>query len=373
LHILWFNWRDIEHPDAGGAEVLTHQIARRLANRGYQITVFSSEFAGCQPKEMIDDVEYVRSGGRYLVYKNAREFYKNNCTSFDLVIDEINMIPFFTPRYVKDKPVVALIHQLAREQWFYETPFPLAYIGRHVLEDWWLSLYRNIPTITVSDSTRKDLDALGFGMIRTIPEGLDFEPLPELAQKESVPTIIFTGRLKKAKLPHHAVKAFALIKKEVPDAKMWVVGEGYMMKKLKEMNVQDVTFCGKVSNQFKLKLMRSAHIALVPGLREGWGLVVTECNAMGTPVVAYNVHGLRDAVVDGKTGVLTSSNTPEAMAEEAIRLLNDRTMLERLSRDALKDSRRFSWDKTADKFERILKSEIRYPREMFPDGADAAR
>jgi glycosyltransferase involved in cell wall biosynthesis len=359
LHILWYNWRDIENPNAGGAEVVTHQIARRLVKRGYQVTVFSSEFAGCQPKETIDDVEHVRSGGRYLVYKKAREFYRDNHSSFDLVVDEINTIPFFTPRFVKDKPIVALIHQLAREFWFYETPFPLSYLGRHFLENWWLSLYRHIPTITVSDSTRRDLEKLGFMQIRTIPEGLDFEPLPELAQKEPFPTMIFTGRLKKAKLPHHAVRAFALIKKELPDARLWVVGDGYMMKELKAMNVQDVSFLGRVSNQFKLKLMRSAHLALVPGIREGWGLVVTESNAMGTPVVAYNVHGLRDAVVDGKTGVLTNS-TPEAMAEAAVRLLNDRVRLDTLSINALQDSRRFSWDKTADKFERILKSLVHH-------------
>lgn len=317
---------------------------------------------------MIDDVQYVRSGGRYLVYKRARDFYRDNHSSFDLVIDEINTIPFFTPQFVNDKPVVALIHQLAREFWHYETPFPLSYLGHHFLEDWWLGLYRNIPTITVSDSTRRDLESLGFMQVRTIPEGLDFEPLQELAAKEKIPTVIFTGRLKKAKLPHHAVKAFALIKKEVPEARLWVVGDGYMMNQLKKMNVPDVTFLGRVSNQFKLKLMRSAHLALVPAVREGWGLVVTETNAMGTPVVAYDVHGLRDAVVDGKTGVLTLNN-PEAMAEAAVSLLNDRPLLYGMSRNALADSKRFSWDKTADKFERILKTVVRYPSGILPDGA----
>lgn len=359
MRLLWLNWRDIKNPEAGGAEVFTHEIMRRLVAKGYDATLFSASCPNCTANEIIDGVKIVRSGGKYSVYRDAKRFYRNNNSSFDLVIDEINTRPFLTPLYVKDKPIIAIVHQLARDFWFYETPFPLNYLGYHYLEKKWLSNYRMIPVVTVSRSTEMDLEELGFQNIHVVAEGLNISPLPEIIQKELVPTLIFVGRLKKAKLPHHALHAFTKIKELIPDAKMWIVGDGYMASEMKKMCIQDVTFFGRVSNEVKYDLMKRAHLMLVPAVREGWGLVVTESNAMGTPVIAYDVHGLRDSVKDGETGILVP-NSPVSMAEAAISLLNDTSRLKRLSENALEDSRSYSWDKTADEFDRVIRTLANY-------------
>ena len=71
---------------------------------------------------------------------------------------------------------------------------------------------------------------------------------------------------------------------------------------------------------------------------------------MGTPAVAYNVHGLRDSVRNGETGVLTSDNVPERLASEALKLLKNQEVLQEYSAKALEFSRHFSWDKTSDAF-----------------------
>jgi hypothetical protein len=79
-----------------------------------------------------------RAGGRYSVYWKAKEYYKKYFSKegHDVVINEINTRSFFMPKFVNNgEKIVALIHQLAREYWFYETPFPLSYIGYHFLED----------------------------------------------------------------------------------------------------------------------------------------------------------------------------------------------------------------------------------------------
>jgi len=128
---------------------------------------------------------------------------------------------------------------------------------------------------------------------------------------------------------------------------MYVIGDGGMRQKLERMAQGDVTFLGRVSNQAKFEVARKAHLLLVPSVEEGWGLVVTEANAMGTPAVAYDVAGLRDSVKHDKTGVLTEDNTPQSMANAAVSLLQDRERLEKLSANALKYARTFSWDNTA--------------------------
>jgi glycosyltransferase involved in cell wall biosynthesis len=356
MKLLWFNWRDLKNPEAGGAEVLTHEIASRLIQKGtHKITLFTSHFQGALSQENIDGLDVIREGGKYSVYSKAKRFYKKYKQNYDIVIDEINVKPFLTPKYVKDeKPILALIHQISPEQFLLELPFPINYIG-YYFEKKWLSCYKDIMTVTVSNSTKRDLEQLGFKRVSIIPVGLSIAPLESVPEKESIPTITFIGRLKKHKLPHHAMIAFSLVKKQIPDARLWVIGDGYMRKDLeRKYRVNDVTFYGYVSSRVKYELLSRSHIVIVPATREGWGLVVTESNAMGTPVVAYNVPGLRDSVRNGSTGILVQEDSPRGLASAITSLLENRHILDNLSSNALSFSREFNWDTTATVFNRII-------------------
>lgn len=348
MKILIYNWRDIKNPDAGGAEVFTHENLKRWVGKGHTITMFSSSFPGCNREELLDGIRIIRDGGKYTVYLKAKEYYKKYFSreGFDVVIDEINTVPFFTPEFLNNgEKIVVLIHQLAREFWFYETKFPINYLGRYFFEDRWLKQYVNIPTITVSGSTRKDLFDLGFKNVYIVPEGINFKPLDNAGEKETNPTLIFVGRLKKAKLPDHAILAFRIVKEKIPDAKLWVVGDGYYRNELEKIDCEGIEFFGKVSANKKLELMSRAWAILVPGIREGWGLIVTEANAMGTPAIGYNVHGLRDSIQDSINGFTV--NDYEEMAHSAINLISDKKLREKLSIGALENSRQFSWDNSA--------------------------
>jgi glycosyltransferase involved in cell wall biosynthesis len=358
LRLLWFNWRDINHPDAGGAEVFTHEVARRLAKKGYEVTLFTSRFPNSSEREEIDGLKVVRDGGKYTVYNKAKHHYEINKQDYDIVIDEINTRPFLSPKFVRDKPILAVFHQLARQFWFYETIFPLNYLGYYYLEKKWLSYYRNVPTITVSNSSKHDLSLMGFKNIFIVPEGLNVSPLLSVREKGSSPIVVFIGRLKKAKLPDHAIEAFRLIKEEMKDAKMWIIGNGYLRERLQNSKINDTFFYGNVNDDIKYDLLSKAHLVLVPSVREGWGLVVTESNAMGTPAVAYNVPGLRDSIKDGITGILTKENCPYALSKSALRLLNDRELLFKLSNNALEYSRQFNWEKTALAFDNIIRNTL---------------
>jgi glycosyltransferase involved in cell wall biosynthesis len=363
MRILWFNWRDIRNPEAGGAEVFTHEVMKRLAKRDNEMTLFTSRFKGCQLNEKIDEVDIIREGNKYTVYKEAKKYLKAYKHHYDIIIDEINTRPFFVPNFVGQKQVVSLIHQLAREFWFYETKFPINYIGYHYLERKWLSKYKNITTVTVSNSTKIDLEEIGFKKLFIVPPGLNVTPVSNLKEKEASPTVVFIGRLKNAKLPHHALQAFSDIKREIHDAKMWVIGDGYLRKELESSNIKDVTFFGHISNEKKYELLSRAHIILVPAVREGWGLIVTEANAMGTPAIGYDVHGLRDSIRHDETGITVKEKLPEAMAQQAISLLRDSNRLFKYSRNALEFSKQFSWDRTVNLFQEVVNNH----KETNPD------
>lgn len=359
MKILIFNWRDVKNPVAGGAEVFTHEVAKRWASQGHKVTLFTAAFPNGKREELRDGVKIIRNGGKYSVYQRAKNYYKKHSKdNYDIVIDEINTRPFLTPKFVNNgEKILAFIHQLAREFWFYETFFPLNFIGYHLLEPRWLKNYIHIPTVTVSNSTKEDLLKLGFNKVFIVPEGISFKPLDDLPEKEKEPALIFVGRLKRAKMPDHVLKAFKIVKEKFPNSKLWVVGNGYLKGRLEKMVFDGIKFFGYLPFTEKLKLMSRTHAIIVPGVREGWGLVVTEANAMGTPAIGYNIPGLRDSIRDGETGLLCPPD-PNSLAKSIIKFLSDKNLQKVLSKNALRWATHFSWGKSAQKFEEILEKTV---------------
>ena len=347
------------NPQMGGAEVFTREVLKRWVAAGHEATLFVSSFNGSKTNEMVDGVNIIRDGGKYSVYRKAKNHYHKYFSKeqFDIVIDEINTEPFMTPKFVKNgEKVFALIHQLAREYWFYETPFPISYVGYYILEKRWLKNYRMIPTITVSESSRKDLAEMGFTRIFKVGEGLNFHPLEKVPAKENHPVAVFAGRLTKAKRPDHAIKAFEIVKNRIPDAELWIIGNGYFRENLKKRACQDVEFFDNATTYERRELIKKAWLLVNPSVREGFGLNIVEANALGVPCVAYDVSGLRDAVVPKETGLLVEPGNIEALAEGIIQVLTDEALRVRMSKEALEYSRNFSWDKVADDFLDIIKA-----------------
>jgi len=341
----------------GGAEVFTREVARRWVDWGHEVTLFAAEFPGCLKEEFDGGVRIVRAGGRFSVYRWAGKLYERRFAQehFDVVVDEINTRPFFAQKFVKSGAVVvALIHQLAREYWFYETPFPVSYIGYHYLENRWLRNYATVPTVTVSESTKQDLVGLGFEKVFVVPEGLNFEPLKAIPQKERFPAVMYAGRLKRAKRPDHAIRAFKIVKEKVPEAELWIVGDGPFRDSLDKISCEGIRFLGNLPNNERRERLKKAWVLVNPSIREGWGLNIIEANALGVPAVAYDVAGLRDSVKDGNTGLLAEAGNVEALAQKIALVLRDKGMRMQLSEDALEYSRGFSWDRTAHEFLGIL-------------------
>jgi glycosyltransferase involved in cell wall biosynthesis len=357
--ILWFNWRCWLNPDMGGAEVFTHEVMKRWVDAGHQITLFTARFPGSKPEELVDGVRIVRKGGKYSVYRQAKKMYKKSFRKekYDFVIDEVNTLPFFTPNFVNNgEKVVSLIHQLAREYWFYEMPFPVSYFGYHYFEESWLKKYVNVPTATVSESTRNDLLSLGFKNVTVCSEGLNFRPLQEVPAKEDHPVVVYVGRLKQAKRPDHAIKAFKSVQKSFPNSELWIIGNGNYKKALVKMAGEGVKFFDGLNNGARRELIQRAWVLVNPSVREGFGLNIVEANALGIPCVAYNVAGLRDAVQDNETGVLVESGDVSALSEAICSILRNEPLRTRLSEKALAYSRGFSWDKVADEFINICRT-----------------
>ena len=283
----------------------------------------------------------------------------------DVVIDEINTLPFLTPVWADGlPPVVTLIHQLAEDVWDAETSRPVAMAGRR-LESRLLSLYRDAPVATVSASTMRDLERHGFRNVRLVPEGRDLS-LASIGEKEARPTFLFAGRLAPNKRPDHAIAAFRTIRDRLPGARLWVVGDGGMRAALEDGAPEGVSILGRVPREELHRRMAAAHALLVPSVREGWGLVITEANALGTPAVGYDVPGIRDAIRDGRTGLLAPAGDDAALGAAAASLVEDPEAYATMRAEAIRWGECFSWDVTADVLMGLLRERVAGAWEPLP-------
>jgi glycosyltransferase involved in cell wall biosynthesis len=203
-----------------------------------------------------------------------------------------------------------------------------------------------------------DLTSLGFRHVFVVSEGLDFVPLEAVPEKEHRPIVVFAGRLKRAKRPDHAIRAFELVRKKIPEAELWILGDGSFRSELEHLAGAGVRFFGHLGNVERRALIKKSWVLVNPGVREGWGLNIVEANALGVPCVAYSVPGLRDSILDGQTGVLVESGNVQALAEGLLKVLGDVALRECFSRNALKYARTFCWDNSAEQFTRVIKEVV---------------
>lgn len=345
MKLAFFNWRDIKHPNAGGSEVFVHNLLIELKCLGHDVTLFTSKYPGSNETELIDGINHVRYGGKYTIYLRSFFIYKKFIEgNFDFIVESINGIPFFTPLFAKEK-TVSYIHQLTKENWFSALPYPIAFLFFY-LESFLLIPYKKLKTAVPSESTAVDLRNLGFFDISIIPGA---SKIQSKGKKANETTLIFLGRLAKSKKVSDAILAYSIFKKDNPFSKLWVVGSGNEEGKLKKMAPDGVHFFGFVDEQKKAELLSKAHVLLFPAVREGFGLVVLEANSCSTPVVGYDVPGLRDSIIDGVNGYLVKD--PASMAAKTSDIM---AKYEHISRMAKNHSMGFSWAKTANEFSKRM-------------------
>ncbi len=368
MKILLLNWQDIKNPFGGGAEVYLHQIFKRLAAQGHEITLLCSQFQGAPAEEEIDGLRIVRSGNRSLFnFAVPIEYAKRfRHEGYDIVIDDINKIPFYTPLFIRE-PLLGMVMHLFGNAIFKEASV-LAATYVYGAERLAHSVYRKTPLVAISESTRQELLSHGCQEenIFLVPCAVNHEiyhQLPGVIRTE--PMIGYIGRIKKYKSVDHLLRAFAIALKEMPQTKLIIIGEGdgrLAFERLsRELHIDHATtFTGFLPVEEKVRLLNQMQIVVNTSAKEGWGLTVTEANACGTPAIASDVPGLRDAVIDGETGLLYEYGNIEQLAEKILLLLRDEHLRARLTTGALAYAQSLTWDASAkimlDVIEKVLHS-----------------
>jgi glycosyltransferase involved in cell wall biosynthesis len=354
MKILWFSWKDTTHPLAGGAEVVAHELATRLVQDGHEVILISGSYKGAEPTATINGYKVIRLGNRITVYYQAWRYYRQHLRGWaDLVIDEVNTIPFFAKFYAHERNIL-FVHMLCREIWFYQLPKWLGWIG-YIAEPLYIRMLSDRKVITISESTRADLIRHGFKPenVSIISEGIEIEPLNDLqtVNKYDKPVLLSLGSVRPMKRTLDQVKAFELAKQSIPDLQLKVAGDhggSYGSKVLDYIHnspfADDIEVLGRVSTAKKVELMQKCHLIMVTSVKEGWGLIVTEAASQGAPAVVYNVDGLRDSVRHGETGLIADRNTRESLAAIIIHTLTDTALYSKLRQAGWKWGKTITFD-----------------------------
>ena len=361
MKILAINWQDWKAPQRGGAEFYLKEVLVRLPEYGHDVTLLCCSYPGAKHRDVLDGIRVVRTGSRntfnfHLYGAPIRNFLRNN--NFDVVLDDLNKIPFYTPLWAGKIPVVGIVMHVFRKQIFAETNL-LA--GSYV---YWTE--RLIPRVyrkglfgCLGASGREELVEMGMNRkrIQVLEVGVNpiFTPGPKNREK----LVVCVGRLMRYKCADHIIYAMVMLRQRKLKVRCEIAGRGpdtdRLQKLIDQLRLSDcVKLLGWVPLEEVAKLYQRAAVAVQPSAKEGWGFLATDAGACGTPVVAARVPGLIDSVIDKKTGFLYEHGNIEEMSKYLKKLLTDEGLCQKMGQANLKWASTLIWEKVARKVENLL-------------------
>lgn len=357
-------WRDLDDPEAGGSELHAHRIASLWAAAGIDVTVRTSAVAGKPETSRRDGYRVTRRSGRYAVFADvAWQGLRSGRRPGEGLVEVWNGMPFFSPLWHRG-PRIVFLHHVHAEMWRMVLPRSLASVGELVESRLAPPLYRRTRIVTLSESSRREIvGMLGLpeDRVTVAAPGVEsrFSPGSGSAPgsgpgsapgRSPTPLVLAVGRLVPVKRFDLLIDALVRVRRHVPQLRAVLVGEGYERPALEalrhRLGADDwIELPGRLSDDEVADWYRRAWLVASASQREGWGMTLTEAGACGTPAVASDIAGHRDAVMDGRTGLLAEG--VEGLAGAIRQVLEDADLRARLSKGALERARWFTWDATA--------------------------
>ncbi|MGB9838050.1 glycosyltransferase family 4 protein [Methanothermobacter sp.] len=369
-------------PKSGGVEHYTYNISKGLVERGHKVTVITTDKEDYE--ESLHGIRVFRLKNRASISNtplNLRIFREVS----DKILDEkIHLVNAHMP-----VPFLADMAAIAAKR--NDTPFVLTYHNDVVKDSGLLKLasraYNNslmkltlklsARIITPSPYVYKESTILRgyYDLIELIPPAVDPETYKpgnsNLREKYGIPEdskiVLFVGAMNRGHR-HKGVdvllRAFSKIEDE--DNYLVLAGSGDMIpeyRKLAEsLSIADkAVFMGFVSENQLIDLYRTSDILVLPTLTiaEGFGMVLIEANACGTPVIGSKVGGIKYVIRDGETGILVPPGDPVALADAITRILEDEELAARMGSNGRRMvMENYTWDKSARMTERVFEEVI---------------
>lgn len=360
----------------GGVEKRIWELGTRLTQRGHEVHLFGMKYwdgpdillkdgvhlhGVCQPQELYTHGRRSITEAAFFAWKLLPDIVRDK---FD-VIDCQNSpyFPSFSGKLhsvLKKSRLVITWHEVWGDYWS-EYLGKLGIFGKGIER---IVAHLADRDIAVSEITKDGLRMIGVKKeIEVIPNGIDFGKIAQIKKAEIESDVIFAGRFIREKNVDILIKAINLVKKEAPDIKCVLIGDGPERHRLEKLAYDmkagaSVSFMGFLEDHDDvIAHMKASKVFVLPSTREGFGIVVLEANACGLPVITVNHerNASKDLISEGDNGFLCQLSEKDVAQKIQVALVNNQSLEERCSASA----RKFDWDRIVNLTEAVYKKVIR--------------
>ncbi len=344
----------------GGAEKRIYEIASRLARDGHDVHWYGVKWwDGGSIRELDGIVLHGVCRVKSLYTGDGRrsigEAFKYGFRVFSPLLKEkhdiidVGNFPYFSCFFsslasrMKDSSMVITWHEVWGDYW-YKYLGLMGYFGK-IVEKRVARL--SVSHVAVSEFTRRKLVSVGAENVRVIPNGIDFKVIQAVSPVAEECDVLFVGRLIREKNVDVLLRAISNIRKNFPDIKCRVIGDGPERDRLLALSEElglgnNVEFLGFLSFDEVIANIKASKVFVLPSSREGFGIVLLEAMACGTPVVAVkSERSAASDIITKDTGVLCEL---ENLNESILRVLDDQSLREKIIGNGYEYSKRFDWE-----------------------------
>lgn len=350
----------------GGAEKRIHELSRRLAKRGHEVHCYGMKWWTGEDEIHQGNVHLhgicppmpLYRGGRRSISQAA--FFAGRLLGLRTDCDVIDCQNFpylscFSAKLLaslRGQKLFITWHEVWGDYW-------QSYLGKKGIAGQaveWAAARLTERNIAVSSRTQRDLLSLGAREVEVVPNGIDWQGINRVNASAVQSDIICAGRLVEHKNVDLLIRAVEIVKADIPDVKLLIVGDGpdrgTLNSLVSELGVEkNVDFCGFLEDYNEaLALMKSSRIFVAPSRREGFGMAALEANACGLPVVTivHKMNAVMDLVTK-ETGAVCQP-TEQSLAEAICRVLPRK---EEMRGRCIEEARKYDWERFCDRAERV--------------------
>jgi len=362
-------------PHYGGVDARTINLAKYLSKNN-DVHIITASINGGKKTEDYDGVTIHRIGKKRKFTQKGSFLQRLKFSS--QVIDEIlrikpdivdgsGFVSYSGCYKAAEKigiPSVVTVHEVWQGEWIQNMGLINGFAG-HFLEKQYLKFDFN-GYISVSDFTKEKLiKKLGIDKerITVVYNGIDLDLYRKTIVKEKYenPTIVTICRLVSYKRIKDLINALKLLKTDIPNIKLKIIGEGphekYLKNLTKNLELEDnVEFLGKINNTEDLiRILKKSHVFSLPSIAEGFGMAIVEAMAADLPYVASNILPIREVTQNGIGGLLHQPKNVEDLASKIKILLTDESIRDEKIKNASRHIQRYEWIKIAKQLENCYK------------------
>ncbi len=354
----------------GGAEKRFWELAKRLSAKGHLVHLFGMKFWDGDASFIKDGIQihgvckpskfYLKTGLRNaaqvinFTFLLAPALWKEK---FDIIdCNAFPYLPFFSVKLYsvfKKVPLAVTWQEVWGPYWHTSFGYFLGFIGRLI----------EIMVIKLSDyiiphAIRVKNNLIRYGAkeinIRLITDGVDTEAIATTPLSLVLSDVIFVGRFIKEKRVDLIIRSIFLVKKELPDIKCLIIGEGNqkhnLLRLVKELGLEgNIIFKGFVEDQEGIfSYLKASKIFVFPSVREGFGIAAIEAMACGLPVITVNhpMNAAAEIVKDGQTGFICQLDEKD-IAAKILNLIKYADLRNSMSKQAEEFALGYDWDRIA--------------------------